>query len=174
MSKQCRLPEDLAESLKGLIAKECSGFYAGPVTGPDIDLHFGRKTTIVVPVSRPSLPEGLKLAQGEISLFIECAWRLDSEREVICGSTDSNENDGPMQRGLALIVGRAVKSVKVELPAGDLTVRFDGDIALRVFCDQTNLEEGNDNYSLHVKDRIYIVGPRGRLRYELRTNDGAR
>ncbi len=171
MSDQRRLLEDLTESLQALIAKKCSRFYAGPSTGSDIDLHFGIETTICVPVSRPSLPEGLKLAQGEISLFIECAWRLDSETEVICGSTDSNDNDGPMQRGLALVVGRVVKSVKVELPAGDLTVRFSGDIALGVFCDQTNLEEGNDNYSLHVKDRIFIVGPRGRIRSEPRANE---
>ncbi len=174
MTRGNELRDEYTNELRGLIGKPCWAFYAGPSTASAVDLHFGKKIPRAIPLLNPHLSEQERFYDGEISLFFECAWRLDSEGEVICGSTDSSENDGPMQRGLGLIVGRAVKSVKAELPACDLTVRFDGDIVLKVFCDQTNLEEGYDNYSLHVKDKIYIVGPRGRIRCELRTDERPR
>ncbi len=169
-----RLREEFLQEVRVLIGKPCWAFYAGPSTGSIVSFDFGEKIPRRVPLLNPKLSEDERYHFGEVSLFIECAWRLDSSDTVICGSTDSNDNEGPMQRGLELIVGRTVKSVKVEPPACDLTIGLDGNFTLKVFCDQTNVEEGYDNYSLHVKDRIYIVGPRGRIRYELRTNDSAR
>ena len=68
--------------------------------------------------------------------------------------------------GLQSVISKVVEDVDIRKPAFDLTLRFRGDLSLRVFCDQTNSEDDDSNYTFHTKDRIYIVGPRGRLRFE--------
>ncbi len=152
-------------SLKG---KECWSFYAGPSTGSHVDFDFGKKLPRVVPLlGNPNLTEDQKFYEGEVSLFIQCAWRLDSHDEVVCGSTDSSEKEGPMLVGLESIIGRMVEDVEIVGPAFDLTVTLRDDLSLKVFCDQTNLEDDEHNYSLHTRDKIYIVGPRHRIRFEM-------
>ena len=102
-------------------------------------------------------------------LFIESAWRLETAEAVVCGSTDSNCPDCDMQLGLAQLKGLTVKRVQILTPALDLTVIFEKDYILRVFCDQTNIYSRVDNYSFFNKERVYIVGPRGTVEVEKRT-----
>jgi hypothetical protein len=161
------LAEEFVRRLMDLRGKPCWSFYAGPSTGSHVDFDFGRKVPRVVPMlGNRNLTDDQKFHEGEMSLFIECAWRLDSDEEVICGSTDSNEKGGPMLIGLQSVLNRVVEDVDLRKPAFDLTLRFRGDLSLRVFCDQTNLEDDDSNYTFHAKDRIYIVGSRGRIRFE--------
>jgi len=168
MSSRSGLAEDLLTQLRSLIGKPCWAFYAGESTGPDVIFDFGRKIPRTVPLLNRHLTEEQRYYEGEVSLYITCAWRLDSESEVICGSTDSAAEDGPMVRGLRALVGRTVESTEIVTPGFDLTLRFNGNLALKIFSDQTNLEDEYDNYSVHLKKhKIYIVGVRGRIRCEL-------
>lgn len=168
MTPRSGLAEEFTSELRQLIGKPYWSFCGGENTGSDIDLGFGRKIPRTVPLLNPYLTEEQKYYDAEIALFIKCAWRLDSEDEVICGSTDSNIVGGPMLTGLSSIVGRAVESVKIERPGFDLTLRFEGELVLRIFCDQTNLEDDYDNYSLHLTDKVYVVGARGCISCEAR------
>ena len=161
------LVEEFLGSLMDLRGKSCWSFYAGPSTGSNVDFDFGRKLPRTVPLlGNPNLTDDQKFYAGEMSLFVQCGWRLDSSREVICGSTDSSEKDGPLLLGLQAMVGTMVERVNVAGPAFDLVLSLSGDLFLKVFCDQTSLEEGDANYSLHMRQRIYIVGPRGRVHCE--------
>ncbi len=69
--------------------------------------------------------------------------------------------------GLYSLMGKTIEAVKLERPAFDLGLRFSDELVLKIFCDQTNLENDDSNYSLHMKDKIYIVGPRDRIRFEI-------
>jgi len=161
------LAEEFVGRLMDLRGKPCWSFYAGPSTGSHVDFDFGRKLPRAVPIlGNPNLTEDQKFYASEVSLFVQCGWRLDSSQEVICGSTDSNEKNGPMLLGLQAIIGATVQQVKIARPAFDLILAFSGDLFLKVFCDQTNLEDDDPNYTLHTKDRIYIVGARGRVHFE--------
>lgn len=161
------LAEEFVGRLMDLRGKPCWSFYAGPSTGSHVDFDFGQKLSRVVPLlGNANLTEDQKFYHGEVSLFIQCAWRLDSNDEVICGSTDSNEKDGPMLVGLQSMMNKTVENLEIARPAFDLTLEFRGGLFLKVFCDQTNVEDDDPNYTLHTKDRIYIVGPKGQISFE--------
>ncbi len=161
------LAEEFVRRLTDLQGKSCWSLYASPSTGSHVDFDFGRKLPRVIPMlGNPNLTEDQKFYESEVSLFVQCAWRLDSAKEVICGSTDSNEKNGPMLLGLQAMIGTTVERVTIATPAFDLILTLGGDLSLKVFCDQTNLEGDDSNYTLHTKDRIYIVGARGRLHCE--------
>jgi hypothetical protein len=67
---------------------------------------------------RPRITDEQARYEGELDLFVQCAWRLEREDTVLCGSTDDNRIDGPMVRGLAALVGRVVVEVDVGLVVG--------------------------------------------------------
>lgn len=159
-----KLAEEFANQLRNLTGKRCWAVYAGESTGSDVDMAFGKKIPRTVPLLNPHLTDEQRYYDAEMSLFIECTWRLDREGEVVCGSIDSNLEEGPMLAGLKSVVGKTVESVKIETPVFDLTVRLSGNLVLKIFCDQTSGED--DNYSIHVQDKVYIVGPRGVIRCE--------
>ena len=159
--------EEFIRNMSDLKSKSCWSFYAGPSTGSHVDFDFGKKVPRAVPLlGNPTLTHNQRFYEGEMSLFVQCAWRLDSVDAVICGSTDSNEKGGAMLAGLQSVIGKTVEDVVIAEPSFDLTLRFRGDLSLKIFCDQTNLEDDDPNYMLHTKDRIYVVGPRSRIRLE--------
>jgi hypothetical protein len=162
----------MRDGLALLRDKQCWSILAGAGTGSTMHLEFGAKVLRITPL-RPRL--GLTLEQmryeGEIDLFVQCAWRLERSQTVLCGSTDADRNDGPMVQGLKELAGRTVLAAEIERSIPDLTVSFDGGLRLKVFCDQTNLVTNDDNYSLRVGGTIYAVGARGRILIEKRRSD---
>ena len=159
------------EALTLLNDKECWSVVAGAGTGSTIHFEFGTKVPRRVPLrSRPHLTAEQVHYEGELDLFIQCAWRLESAQSVLCGSTDDDRNDGPMVQGLAALKGRTVRGIEVADPIPDFELHFDGDLRLKVFCDQTNVETNDDNFSLRVGETIYAVAARGRLAIEKRSS----
>ena len=73
-----------------------------------------------------------------------------------------------MVKGLSRLRDKTVQVVEVFDPIPDLTVRFDGDLSLKIFCDQTDVEHHSDNYSLRLGDLFVVVGTRGRIEFEER------
>ena len=155
---------DLAR-LKGQV---CWGFVAGAGTGSLLSLSLGGRVPRKAPARNPHLTDEQRMFDGELGLFVECVWRLDSASEVVCGAWDDNSADGPMLVGLRRLVGRAVTAVRTEGPAFDLRVDFGDSLTLRVFSDAVNRAEARDNYSLLVPGAVYTVGTRGALRKEPR------
>lgn len=154
--------------VRRLIGRRCWAAIAGESTDSSVLLEFESKLPRMVPIVNPHLSEDERYHEGEISLYIDCAWRLDSETNVLCGSTDSPAKGGAMLAGLSRLVDREIESAQIEPPAFDLTLKFGGGPTLKVFCEETNLENDYDNYWLKVKpEGFFIVGPRGQLRREL-------
>ena len=159
----------LKEALTLLNGKECWSVVAGAGPGSDIHLEFGAKIPPRVPLrERSRLTAEQARYEGELDLFIQCAWRLESAQSVLCGSTDDDRNDGPMVQGLAALKGRTVRGIEVADPIPDFELHFDGDLRLKVFCDQTNVETNDDNFSLRLGETIYAVAARGHLAIEKR------
>jgi len=159
-----KLARGFARTLKSLVGKRCWGVVAGEGTGSVFVLDFGRKIPQARPIANPHLTLDQRRYKGELSLMVRCAWRIDAKQSVVCGWNDSSRNDGPMVRGLKSLVNTSVKAVTIEPPAMDLTIRF-ASRTLRVFCDQTVRESGQENYWITsvLVGRLYAVGPRGRL-----------
>jgi hypothetical protein len=158
------LPQDFVAALHSLVDKECWGFSAGPGTGSMVVLDFGKKVPRTRVLANPHLTEDQKRFKGEVSLFLQgAAWRLNSQTAIICGSTDSNEPDGPMLQGLGGLVSTKARAVDLMSRFLDLLIEFEGGIFLTVFCDQTNIDDQCDNYSLHVKGKVFAVATRSKL-----------
>jgi hypothetical protein len=160
--------EKFFSDINTLCSKICWGIVAGEGTGSTIALDFGEKIPRKKKILNPTLTDEQKKYTAELSLFISCAWRIESDNKVICGSTDPNANDGPMVRGLKNLVDHKVDSIHVLLPSFDLSLLFDGFLWLRVFCDQTGEVEEYDNYSFFSSDRIYTIKARSVLTWEQR------
>jgi hypothetical protein len=162
---------DFAAILSQLVDKECWSVIAGLGTGSTIHLALGERVPRRLPITNQHLSATERANEGEFDLFIESAWRLERAAEVICGSTDDDENEGPMITGLLQLVGKRVLSVDMGTPVPDLTLRFQEELCLKVFCDQTNLRTAGDNYSVRSGETIVAVGVRGRIVVERRRAD---
>lgn len=159
---------EFKRSVNSLISQPCWGVVAGKGTGSVISLNFGNKLPLQQPIKNIHLSEDQQKYEGEIGLFIECVWRIDSEVKVICGCWEDNTKDGPMLKGLQNIVGQKVGSIQLCLPAWDLAIHFSNLMVLQIFCDHTDLSDTVDNYSLFLPEIIYTVSPKGKLREEIR------
>lgn len=140
-----------------LVGQPCWGVIAGSGTGSVISLAFGLKTPRHIPLPNPHLTDELRHHEGEFSLFVLCAWRLQSSEQVICSSTSSNAANGTMRKGLRRLVGDTVSTVALGYPAFDLTVCFASGLSLLVFCDISRDEDEMDNYDYFVRDEVITV-----------------
>ena len=164
--------EALASEIQRFTGRRCWSFYVGESTGSALVLDFEPKVSRRIPLLNPRLSEEERYYRGEFSIYIECAWRLDSDTQVVCGSGDSPAEGESMSRGLTRILRRSVESMTVAKPAWDLTVRFGDGLTLTAFCDQPgDAEEDLTDYSCSLSNVVYVVGPRGRVRCEPRQRE---
>lgn len=148
---------DLSQELNALVGELCWGIVAGPGTGSHISLTFGEKRPRQRVLTNPHLSEDQQRCEGEFILYVTCAWRLQGPGRVICSSASSNVEGGPLQKGLKRLVGDVVNEVSVRPPAFDVEVRFSSGLVLLVFCDISDDEEEEDNYSLFTPTDILTV-----------------
>jgi hypothetical protein len=160
--------KDFISTLQHLVGKNCWGFVAGEGTGSVVALDFGDRVKRDRPLKNPHLTREQRENSAELSLLVQCAWRLDSPEQVICSAWDSNVADGPMLAGLQRVVGKNVYSVVVDVVSLDLTLRFDAGLCLKIFCDRVNVDEDEDNYSFYTPTRTFAVGARSHLSIEPR------
>lgn len=164
--------QDLTTALGLLEGQVCWSVLAGAGTGSAMHLEFGGKIPRRVPLrDRPHITREQARYEGEFDLFIQCAWRLEVGATVLCGSTDDDRNDGDMVIELRGLEEKTVLALSVEHPVPDLSITFEGGLRLKVFCDQTNLETNDENYSVRVGDTIHVVGARGQIVLEKRDGE---
>ncbi len=161
----------LREWLELLRGKKCWSIVAGRPNGSQIKLDFGQPVPRRHLVRNPFLGADQRDQEGEFDLFVQCAWRLEHDQMIVCGSTDDDRNDGPIVTGLSKLTDKTVLQVELSDPVPDLTIRLGDGFVLRLFCDQTNLEQGGDNYSFRSGDTILAVGPRGAITSEIRQSN---
>lgn len=150
------------EALQALRGLPILGSVAGTGTGTLVSLAIGAPVLRDRPIENPHIAEILRTHDGEYSLFIKCAWRIESETEVVC-SSECDNTAGPMLTGLACLTGSVILEVQpLAGPAHDLALRFADGLVLRVFCEQFGAE-ADDNYCLFMPTITFTVGPCGAL-----------
>lgn len=152
----------LETELSKLIDLDCWGIIAGAGTGSMITLDFGEHIRFDPPLRNQRISSELRNFHGEYSIFVEgCAWRLEKEEVIVCGSRDDEEFLGvELERSL---VGSKLTSAKLSNWAFDLDLSFHGGYVLRLFCDQTSTSDGLNNYSVRSPSGWITVGPKSKL-----------
>ncbi len=146
-------------ALQRLVGELCWSVVAGELTGSMASLDFGKRVPRPQPLRNRHLTRAQWQFEGEFDLFVEgCAWRLQSERNVLCSSMSDNANDGPMVRGLEELTDRRVETVALDFPGYDLRLGFEDGLELLLFCDQADPEGEADNYSFFTPQMAWSVG----------------
>lgn len=143
-----------------ILNKKCWSVIAG--TGSLISLAFGGK----IPNSRILKNKNLTTEQrnfsGQFEIYVECAWRLESEELVLCTSTCANLNDSEAG-GLKSLVGDIVVDLGFCLPSGDLKISFSSGRTMKIFADQGNEVDQYINYIFYANDILIKNGANSNL-----------
>lgn len=157
MSTNLDSGERLRAVTASFIGKHCWAFAAGTGTGYQVTLEFGEPIPRQYPLKNPTLPMRQRQSAGELTLFIQCAWRIDAADVVVGGSGDANFDVQRMRNSLQRLIGDKVRTVQLSEPGLDLHLSFENSLMLSIFCDQTN-EESLGNYSIHTQNDVVAVG----------------
>ena len=141
----------IASLLTGL---RCWGFVAGAGSGSTIELLLGKKVERDRFLTNPHLDEEVRRFEAEVSLFVQCSWRLVSGGRIICTNLSVNTADGPMIDGLEGLKGKRVVSVDSSAEL-DQIITFNNQMKLSLFND--HLSEGPDDASFWVTTSEVIV-----------------
>lgn len=161
----------LRTDLLSLVGEKCWAVVAGTGTGSVLSLYFGGRVPRQRRLSNPNVSAEAQEFDGEYVLYIECAWRLDSEDAVICSWTDDNSRGETMLTGLQNLENETVRACELGHPAHDLTITFENGMALRIFCDQAG-DDGPDNFSFFTGSQASVVGARGTVQRVRRIREG--
>lgn len=163
---------ELVRELAGLRGLRCQGYIAGEGTGSIVALHFGDLIQLKRPSGNVRITEVMRSYEGTKILYVACAWRLEDESQVVTASIADNRPGREMLAGLDVLVSRVVTEVpRPEAPGFDLSLKFEGGVCFRAFCDQA--EEDGQNYTLLVPGAAYVVGAKSRVIVERRAGEGA-
>jgi hypothetical protein len=152
-------------ALVRLVGSRCAGVTAGAGTGSALLLDFGARRRRDIEVPNDRLTYEQRVFEYEMSLRINCAWRLDAIDRVLCGWPDFDLTSGAAPACLDLLTGAKVNGAKLLDAALDLNLTFESDVSLRVFCDVTSEDDG-DNYSLLIPGGSHVVRANSVLMFE--------
>jgi len=157
--------ENLRRDLGLLEGEVCWAAIGGEGTGSIISLSIGEKIPKSSPSKNKFLSELARNNDSKHGFMIYGAWRVDSENEVISGSHMSNENDGPMVRGLRQLADKRILAIKCEKPGLDLVIQFEGGLCLSVFCAEIDAET-EEFYTFKSSSGWYSISHNGKVDYE--------
>jgi ribonuclease HII len=90
--------------------------------------------------------------------MVSCAWRLELDHEVMCGSRTSTDFHSEVGAIIRRLEDQVIESVTVDEQTLDFVLTFlGGRHRLSVFCDAVDPEDEAINYSLHIGDRFLMV-----------------
>lgn len=136
----------------------CWMIIAGKGAGSVVALGFGDKIQREKPSGNSTLSEDERHFDPQFRVMVYCAWRLESQGEVICNWRDPNDAGAKMLTGLSKLRNKRLKTVEFNSPINDMVLYFESDLVMRVFCDQTDFE-ADYNYALR--------SPEGRINVDL-------
>jgi hypothetical protein len=143
---------DILRQLKGQRCWECA---AAPVTGTTLSLNFGTKLSWAPIGNRENIEDYF----GEFGIMLEgAAWRILNRDTAIMTSdakmTEQRASD------LAVFCGKLVLEASVDVFTLDLTILFEGELRLDVFCNC--FDESLDNYTISHEHSYYSIRARER------------
>lgn len=96
-------------------------------------LAFGEKIRRSRPLRNPTLSSDQREFDGEFIVFVKGSeWSIFCEEEPICNSNDSNEINGPMLKGLQLLIGKEVIETDIINSMGGLDLFFSNGLRLQL------------------------------------------
>jgi len=147
---------ELAKQFSFLTKTNCWAVLGGAGTGSILNLHFGKKIPRSRPIKNPRLPPESQAYEGEFVVFITCAWRLMSDKEIVCGSFSNNEKGGVMLTGLNQIIGQNVRRVELIPDTLDLRIFFENDLQLHLFNNLGEADNSDVSYSIKSTEQKYL------------------
>jgi hypothetical protein len=160
------IPEELARLSAALKGLECWYVSCGGAAGSTFQLTLGGKVRRPVPLKNPAHSEEFRQFEGEVGLFVWCAWRLDGTDGPVTSWDDTNES---VEAGLKKLIGSRIDAVEVVPPAWDMNIKFSNSLCLRVFCDHVPGEPSFDgNWDVRTREMSIAVGPGTKCRTEHR------
>jgi hypothetical protein len=137
------IPDDVARAASALEGLPCWYVSTGGAVGSTFKLAFGRKLPRAVPVNNLAHSEEFRRFDGEVSILVWCAWRLDDRDRPITSWDDVEDSVG---RGLRSLIGASVESCKICPPAWDAEIVFSNGLCLRIFSDHV---PGDPSFSVN-------------------------
>lgn len=135
----------------------CWGIVAGEGTGSVVELLIGEKIKRERPLDNPIVDSAVREYDPEISIFIQCAWRLANKEKVICSCLSSNQNDGPMLSGLRRLKDNRISSTVLNVESMDLSIRFADDLVFSIFNNFPIESEYDDAYWITSGNRCFAI-----------------
>lgn len=102
----------------------------------DFSIFIGQKVIEVVPVVRELA--NIKFNKG--SLNIEFSWRLRSKQSILVGCTERKDTI-PAEIMQSQLLNKAIVNIYRFEPTEDLTIEFEGELYLDLFCDSSIFEQ---------------------------------
>ncbi len=160
------IPAELAGLIPSLKGLECWYASTGGAAGSSFQLTLGGKVRRPLPLKNPNHSDEFRRFEGEVSLFVWCAWRLDGTDGPVTSWDDRNES---VEAGLEKLIGSRIDTIEVIPPAWDMNIKFSNSLCLRVFCDHVPGEPSFDgNWDVRTQIMSIAVGPGTQYRTEPR------
>ena len=143
--------EEFEPMIRQLIGNRCWRITAGRITGSRMNLDFGDRIKTEVGKDR-RIDEfgvfGLQIGNAQ--------WRItDQAGRVMATSLDLLDRSAPAGIGITQLRDRLVESVFIHNRFFDLTIVFEGNWELAVFCNDS--EEPAENYAFSEIQKYYTV-----------------
>jgi len=160
------IPEELGKLMSALKGLTCWDVSYGGAAGSTFQLALGEKVHLLLPPETTKHSDTIPRFEGEASILVWCAWRLDTPDDTLTSWDDTNES---IEAGLTRLIGARLESVEVFPPAWDMNIEFSNRLYLHVFCDHVPGDPSFDgNWDVRIKNTIITAGPGARYVVEER------
>jgi hypothetical protein len=145
---------------------ECWKVSCGGAAGSTFQLALGEKVRLPIPSKKAKYTDRFPEFEGEASILVWCAWRLDGLNGPLTSWDDTAQ---AVEEGLKKLVGEKIESIDLIPPAWDATITLSNSFCLRVFCDHVPGDPSFDgNWDLRIRNTAIAFGPGAAYREETR------
>lgn len=154
----------LETTLNALVGLPCWGVIVRGGLENGAAIQLGNQIPRPTPLNAPKLSEKQQHYRPAYELNIaDCTWRLDSPNAIVTSWSDEPD---VQQQQLETLTTTHIRAWEITWPGLDLTLHFDNERSLRLFCDQTDPETGGDNYTLQSPHYHFTIGIRSNLQMQ--------
>ncbi|MEZ5978168.1 MAG: hypothetical protein R3F34_08125 [Planctomycetota bacterium] len=164
-----RVLESLRDVLRGGVGSVCwavrgpSLATASEPASSTLLLAVGERIPRDEPYTEPGVPWALRTHFPSLAINTGgTAWRIVRAGRSVASWRYEAHDEGSVLEGVALLEGRRIESFRVFGPLHDLELRFEGDVALRLFGHRGRHERLD--WFVRAGDLRIDVGPHGALR----------
>jgi hypothetical protein len=159
-----QIPDELNRPIRSLQGLECWEASCGGAAGSTFQLALGEKVPLPVPSKETKHSGTFPQWEGQASILVWCAWRLDSLEGPLTSWDDTEQS---IKAGLTRLVGARIDSLEILPPAWDMNIKFSNALFLRIFCDHVPGEPSFDgNWDLRIENVTIAIGPGVKYRVE--------